>query len=141
MHIPPQASLDQLEQVQVAESEPASLLGATIRRHRRTPVEQLGTEALRFLLEEGEAVALVLRIALDRLERDPFQAGDFHRGDLLVAVLAQPSVMWNAYPELRARAFALVGDVEPHLGTLAAADRAIVDRAIRAFRALWPHWS
>lgn len=141
MRIPPRATLNDLEAIADDESEPTSVLGATLRRHRRTPVEHLGAEALRFLLEEGESVPVVLRVALDRLEQDHFVAGDFHRGDLLVAALQQPATVWNGEPELRARAFALVADVERDLMRLEVADREIVQRAIRGFRNLWPAWN
>ena len=139
--IPGHATINQLEPAPPAGSQPASMLGATIRRHRNTPIERLGAEALRFLLEEGEAVPTVLRVALDRLEEDPFQAGDFHPGDLLVAVLGRSSTVWNSLPELRARAHALVADIEGQLDRLAPADRKIVERALRGFRNLWPSWS
>ncbi len=141
MKIPARATLDDLEVVERPDPETVSVLGATLRRHRRTPIEQLGPEALRFLLEEGEGVSTVLAVALDRLEQDPFVSGDFHPGDLLAAVLHRSSTVWNSLPELRARAHALVEDAERDLGRLAPADRAVVVRAIRGFRNLWQRWS
>lgn len=139
--IPGHATINDLEPGPPTGNVPVSMLGATIRRHRNTPIERLGAEALRFLLEEGEGVPTVLRVALDRLEEDPFQAGDFHAGDLLVAVLGRSSTVWNSLPELRARAHALVADIEGQLGRLQPADRKQVERAVRGFRCLWPDWS
>ena len=137
----PRATLDDLEVVEQPEPESLSVLSATLRRHRRTPIEQLGPDALRFLLEEGEGVSTVLGVALDRLEQDPFLSGDFHPGDLLAAVLHRSSTVWNSLPELRARAHALVEDAERELHRLERADRAVVERAIRGFRNLWQRWS
>jgi hypothetical protein len=113
------------------------MLDATLRIHRRTPIEQLGTEALRFLLHEGESAAVVLRVALDRLERDPFQSGDFHPGDLLVEVLGQRTAVWIAAPDLRARAYALADDAGTMTDLLEPEDRPMVERAIRNFKARW----
>ncbi len=137
MKIPRGSSLQDLHGVDGAEAKATSILDGTLRVHRRTPIERLGTEALRFLLQEGESAAVVLRVAIDRLERDPFLGGDFHPGDLLVEVLAQRSAVWNAAPELRARAYALVDDAGTMSNLLEPADRVIVERAIRTFRARW----
>lgn len=137
MQIPPKASLDDLEQVARPTRWSHSILGATIRRHRRTPIEQLGAEALRFLLDEGESQTLVIRIALDKLEEDPLMSGDFHRGDLLVSLLRRPASAWTGVPELRSRAFALIADAERFLPELEPADREIIARAIEGFRTMW----
>lgn len=137
MKIPRGSSLHDLHGVDGAEAKATSILDGTLRVHRRTPIERLGTEALRFLLQEGESAAVVLRVAIDRLERDPFLGGDFHPGDLLVEVLAQRSALWNAVPELRARAYALADDAGTMSDMLEPEDRAIVERAIRDFRARW----
>jgi len=137
MKIPRGSSLHDLHGVDGAEAKATSILDGTLRVHRRTPIERLGTEALRFLLQEGESAAVVLRLAIDRLERDPFLGGDFHPGDLLVEVLAQRAALWNAAPELRARAYALADDAGTMTDLLEPADRAIIERAIRTFRARW----
>jgi hypothetical protein len=119
------------------ERKATSVLDATLRVHRRTPIERLGTEALRFLLHEGESAAVVLRVALDRLEHDPFQSGDFHPGDLLAEVLGQRSAVWIASPDLRARAYALAEDAGNMTDLLEPEDRVIVERAIRNFKTRW----
>ncbi len=113
------------------------MLVRTIRFHRHTPIEQLGTEALRLMLQEGESVGVLLRVAIDRLERNPFLAGDFHPGDLLVAVLRLPGPQWGAATDLRARAFALAHDAGQACDILAPADRVIVRDAIAEFTHRW----
>lgn len=110
------------------------MLDVTLRRHRRTPIEQLGTEALRFLLEEEQAAEVILRVAIDRLELDPFLAGDYHPGDLLVAVLTRPAAVFLEHHELRSRAFLVAQDAEELLEFLEPADQAIVGEAIRGFK-------
>jgi len=137
MQIPCGSSLHDLQGAFEGEGRATSILDRTLRVHRRTPIERLGTEALRFLLQEGESAAVVLRVAVDRLEQDPFQGGDFHPGDLLVEVLAQRSAVWKAAPELRARAFVLAEDAGEMTDLLEPEDRVIVDRAIRHFKARW----
>jgi hypothetical protein len=137
MKIPRASSLYDLHGGIEAEGKATSVLAGTLRVHRRTPIERLGTEALRFLLQEGESAAVVLRVALDRLERDPFQGGDFHPGDLLVEVLGQRSAVWIAAPDLRARAYALAEDAGEMADLLEPEDRVIVERGIRNFKARW----
>lgn len=137
MKISSGTSLYDLQGGHEVEARAPSLLDATLRVHRRTPLERLGTEALRFLLQEGESAAVVLRVALDRLERDPFLGGDFHPGDLLVEVLGQRVAVWMAAPDLRARAYALAEDAATMTDLLEPEDRAIVERALRNFKARW----
>jgi hypothetical protein len=131
------SSLHDLHGAGQAEPKAASILEATLRVHRRTPIERLGTEALRFLLQEGESAAVVLRVAIDRLERDPFQGGDFYPGDLLVTVLGQPDHIWNSAPDLRAQAFALAQDAGELVDLLEPEDREIVARTIDHFKSHW----
>jgi CDI immunity proteins len=54
---------------------------------RRVPLRALSVEQLRLLIGQSQALTYLLPVALDRLERDPLVAGDFYRGDLLIAVL------------------------------------------------------
>lgn len=51
-------------------------------------LRDLGPAELRRLLASGRGVRWVLPMALVRLEREPFLAGDYGPGDLLGAVLA-----------------------------------------------------
>jgi hypothetical protein len=137
MNISPRASLHDLDGADTELSGETSLLAATLRVHRRTPIERLSTEALRFLLEEGQSSAVLLHIAIGRLERDPLIAGDYYPGDLLVAVLRQPLPTWLAAPELRARAYVLAEDAAEQFERLDPEDRKVVARAIASFKARW----
>jgi hypothetical protein len=131
------ASLSDLEGSPPARAGVTSVLERTIRHHRNTPVERLGTEALRLLLEAGESVAVLLPLAIGRLERDPFMGGDFHPGDLLVVVLRLPASHWVSAHELRARAFALAHDAGRACDVLEPVDRAIVRGAVADFTHRW----
>jgi hypothetical protein len=132
-HARPGSSLYDLEGHDLPHAQRMSMLDVTLRRHRRTPIEQLGTEALRFLLEEEQAADILLRVAIDRLERDPFLGGDYHPGDLLVAVLTRPAAVFLEHHELRSRAFLVAQDAEELLEFLEPADQVIVGEAIRGF--------
>lgn len=137
MQIPRGSSLHDLDGADQREVERISLLARTLRIHRRTPIEELGTEAIRFLLEEGKSSGVLLRVAMERLERDPFQGGDFYPGDLLVTLLRQPEAIWSSAPELRARACALAQDAGEMADLLEPEDRPIVESAISEFKTRW----
>jgi hypothetical protein len=68
-------------------SSDATYLVATVHTLRRRQITELTVEDLRILLGRGVGVAILLPIAIDRLESDPFAEGDFYPGDLLVAAL------------------------------------------------------
>jgi CDI immunity proteins len=70
---------------------------------RQIPIEQLGIEELRLLLNQGIGIAFVLPLAVDVLERDPLAEGDFYPGDLLQSVLNVSTEYWSAHPRLKKR--------------------------------------
>jgi hypothetical protein len=68
-----------------------------------SPIAHLGPAELRLLLSHGRGVRWLLPLALGRLEREPFAAGDHGPGDLLSAVLMVDAATWDANPAWRAR--------------------------------------
>jgi CDI immunity proteins len=100
-----------------------------VRRYRRTPLRELGTEELRELILQQVSLDLLIPRALPILERDPRAAGDLYEGDLLSAVLLVKSRFWAARPELAARVEAIIATLDD--------DPAEVDLSddIAAFRA------
>jgi len=66
-------------------------------------------ENLRIMLGQDIGSRYLVPLALERLEADPFAAGDFYPGDLLCAVLSLPREFWSANPELRTRVAAVAG--------------------------------
>jgi hypothetical protein len=82
------ASLEDIEGSDWGDAPPdATRLIATVYALRRRPITELTVEDLRILLGQGVGVAVLLPIAIDRLESDPLAEGDFYPGDLLVAAL------------------------------------------------------
>jgi hypothetical protein len=83
-----------------------SSLASTCHRLRRKPLDAFTVEDLRIMIGQRIGLAHLLPRAIDVLEQDPFAAGDFFPGDLLLAVLecAQASV---ASHELLERLLAL----------------------------------
>jgi hypothetical protein len=101
-------SVDQLDGYSIAPPFPTPPI-ERVAAARRVPLRGLSVEQLRLLIGQGEAVAYLLPLALDRLELDPFVGGDYP-GDLLVT--------------------ALRADAPPGRGDVKACLRAIVDRAL-----------
>lgn len=69
-------------------------------RSRRIPLRELSTENLRILIGQQIGLRYLLPMALNLLQADPFVAGDFYRGDLLMSVLRAEASFWRAHPEL-----------------------------------------
>jgi hypothetical protein len=67
------------------------------------PIGQLTTENLRMLILQDIGLKHLIPLALDKLETDPFAAGDYYDGDLLHAVVRASVKFWSAEPQLRLR--------------------------------------
>lgn len=74
-----------------------------VRRYRRLPLRELGTEELRELILQQVSLDVLVPRALAVLEREPRAAGVFYPGDLLSAVLLARHPFWAAHPELAER--------------------------------------
>jgi len=100
----------------------ATRLIAVVHELRRRPVGGLGPEDLRVLIGQQVGLAVLVPLALDRLEVDPLVEGDFYPGDLLVAVLRVPGGYWRDHPDelARARAVASSADLAEVAGQLRA---------------------
>ena len=71
---------------------------AWLSRAMVSPMGQLGPAELRLLLGHGRGLRWVLPLALERLEREPFAAGDRGPGDLLTAALTVDPAEWARDP-------------------------------------------
>lgn len=71
---------------------------AWLSRAMVSPMAQLGPAELRLLLGHGRGLRWVLPLALERLEREPFAAGDRAPGDLLTAALTVDPAEWARDP-------------------------------------------
>ena len=95
-------SLEELEGVVAGNPPYDSYLVRTIYALRKKPIGQFTVEDLRITIGQGRGIPYLLPLALERLEADPFAAGHFYRGDLLMNVLhAEPH--WGGKPDVRAR--------------------------------------
>jgi len=100
-------TLDELEGVVWGPAAFPSHLVQTCHRLRTKPIGRFGTEDLRFMIGQQLGLAYLLPLALERLEADPWAAGDMYPGDLL-KVTAVARFPWETRPELRARLIAVV---------------------------------
>jgi hypothetical protein len=102
-----QKTLDELEGVAWGPAAFPSHLVQTCHRLRTKPIGEFGAEDLRIMIGQQIGLAYLLPLALERLEADPWAAGDMYPGDLLktTAVARFP---WDTHPELRARLIAVL---------------------------------
>ena len=83
---------------------------AWLSRAMVSPIGQLGPAELRLLLGHGRGLRWIIPVALERLEREPFAAGDRGPGDLLAAALTVDPGEWAGDPSWRQRLARVVHD-------------------------------
>jgi hypothetical protein len=81
-------------------------------RLRKISLDQLSTEHLRTLILQKVGPTYLVPIALDKLEMDPFVAGDCYPGDLLHAVVRLSPDFWANQSELLGRLDQIIGDLK-----------------------------
>lgn len=89
------------------EPEWPSHLVTTLHRLRSKPVNQFTTEDLRIVIGQELSLEILMPVAIEVLEKDPFADGDFFRGDLLLNVLRNVSWLVER-PSLMGRIAAIV---------------------------------
>ncbi len=89
------------------EPEWPSHLVTTLHRLRSKPVNQFTTEDLRIVIGQELSLEVLMPVAIEVLEKDPFADGDFFRGDLLLNVLRNVSWLVER-PSLMGRIAAIV---------------------------------
>ena len=100
-------SLTQLESDDWGPPNFPSSLVERIHRLRYLPLERFGAGELRVCIGQKMSLSILVPLALERLEEDPFLEGDFYEGDLLAAVLRVEEAHWIANPKQAARAEAI----------------------------------
>lgn len=103
-------TLEALENEVWGEPEWPSHLVTTIHRLRSKPLDQFTTEDLRITIGHGLSLEILMPMAIEVLEKDPFSDGDFFRGDLLQSVLRNASWLVEQ-PSLMERIAAIVQEV------------------------------
>ena len=103
-------SLAELEGVEVPPGAYGIGSLAWLSRAMVSPIGQLGPAELRLLLAHGRGLRWVIPVALERLEREPFAAGDRGPGDLLAAALTVDPAEWERDPSWSERLARVVHD-------------------------------
>jgi hypothetical protein len=78
-----------------------SYLVRTCHALRRKPLRDFSVEDLRIMIGQNFSLEYLVPLAIEHLRRDPFAAGDFYPGDLLINVLRVKSSFWQQRPDLR----------------------------------------
>ncbi len=96
-------TLDQLDPP--AWGEPATRTSLVDRCYalRRKPIDEFTPGDLRVMIGQKISLDWLVPLAIELLEEDPFTAGDFYDGDLLVAVLRTQSDLATTNPKLLRR--------------------------------------
>jgi len=81
-------------------------------RLMRVPLNELTTENVRMLVLQQIGLKHLVPLAMDKLEANPFVAGDHYAGDLLHAVVEAPPDFWASEPELRSRLDGIIRSLE-----------------------------
>jgi hypothetical protein len=97
-------TLEELEGDQWSDSPADTHLISRCKALRRKPIGEFGIEDLRIMIGQNIGLRFLIPLALERLERNVFAAGDFYRGDLLGVVLSADRAYWVRRPSELARA-------------------------------------
>jgi len=101
-------SLQELDGQDWGEATFPSYLVRTCHALRRKPLRDFTIEDLRIMIGQNIGLEYLVPLAIERLQRDPFAAGDFYPGDLLGNVLTVESSFWQQRPDLRQAVEAIV---------------------------------
>jgi len=101
-------SLQELEGEEWGDPAYNSHVVRTCHSIRQKRLRDLSVEELRLAIGQGMGLKYLLPIALQRLSENPFAAGDYFPGDLLLNVLRVSPDVWQATPPLRAARAELV---------------------------------
>lgn len=86
----------------------ASYLVKRVHDIRKIPLKDLTAEDLRITIAQGEALTLLVPLAMELLRKDLLTAGDYYPGDLLHSVLHIEKGFWSKHPALRQELHELV---------------------------------
>ncbi len=108
-------SLQELEGKDWGEPIFDSYLVTECHRLRRVPLCEFNAENLRIMIGQDIGLPHLVPMALDLLRADPFTAGHFYEGDLLVAVLKVETAFWMEHPVLRKETATIAEQALNHL--------------------------
>ncbi len=114
-------SLSELVPEELAyDAEASSPLVAQISKVSKKPVNTLTDSELRMTIGQQVGLDYLVPFAIDRLSENPFIKADNYYGDLLLSVLAIPSVFWHAQREYYWILYEIVTGVHPLIADLEA---------------------
>ncbi len=93
-------SLEHLESEEWEQPDFESSLIKKVLAIRKKPIQNLTIEDLRLMIGQQFSLDYLVPRALQILEVNPFEEGDFYPGDLLVNVLSIKNEFWKTKPEL-----------------------------------------
>ena len=96
----PNQTLDQLEGAAWGEPTYSSYVVTNAHRLRKKPLREFTPEDLRFMLGQQISLPILMPMALDLLETDPFAGGDMSPGSLLFNALRVERPFWQGHPDL-----------------------------------------
>ncbi len=130
----PEQNLDQVEGVDWGEPAYSSYVVTNSHRLRKKSLREFTPEDLRFMLGQQISLPILMPMALDVLEYEPFAAGDMFPGALLNMALQVDPMFWREYPGLWYRLYAVTADVD---GMVRLLEEELLPAA-KAFRAAEP---
>lgn len=96
----PDQTLTQLEGEDWGEPTYPSYVVTNSHRLRHKPLREFTAEDLRFMLGQQNSLPILMPMALDVLEADPFFSGEMYEGDLLNMALRVDAQFWRDHPRL-----------------------------------------
>jgi hypothetical protein len=106
------ATIESLEGDVWGAPEYGSKLVTECHRLRTVPLGKFTVENLRIMIGQRIGLPYLVPLALERLEQDPWAAGDYHDGDLLLSVLRVPAAFWGSHADLLTRLTDIVAVLE-----------------------------
>lgn len=104
-------TLDQLAGVAWGEPTYSSYVVTNAHRLRKKSLREFTPEDLRFMLGQQISLPILMPMALDLLEADPFAGGDMSPGNLLYNALQVDRQFWQRRPDLWYRLNAILVDL------------------------------
>lgn len=110
--------LDRLDTIESLEGnawgppEYGSHLVTECHRLRKLPLGEFTPENLRIMIGQAFGLQHLLPLALEQLEENPWIAGDYFEGDLLLVVLKVPTDFWEDNPDMLGRLTEIVSILE-----------------------------
>lgn len=96
----PDQTLTQLEGEDWGEPTYPSYVVTNSHRLRYKPLREFTAEDLRFMLTQQISLSILMPMALDVLEADPFAGGDMYEGALLNMAVRVAPEFWRDHPRL-----------------------------------------